>query len=223
MKFWQQVMAIVWKDWALERRTKQSVATMVVFAVTVIVTFDFALGAKMASEQVALGLLWTIIFLSGTIGINRTFSAETESRALDAIMIAPIERTVLFAGKFISLYLTILAMEAILIPLFLFLFDQPFYRPGVLLMLLLGTLGYVGAGVFVGSMAMQTRASYLLVPILLLPLTLPVALFSAEATKLLLLADPPWSEIWPSLLTVVIYDLLMLGMGLLLYNYVVEE
>ena len=149
--FWQHVIAIVWKDWALERRTKQSVSSMLVFAVMVIVTFDFALGARMTSQTVALGLLWTIIFLAGTIGINRTFSAETETRALDAVLIAPIDRSVLFVGKLLSLFLTILATEVVLIPLFYFLFDQPFYRPGVLMILLLGTLGYVAAGVFVGS------------------------------------------------------------------------
>ena len=207
----------------LERRTKQSVATMLVFALTVIITFDFALGARMASAQVALGLLWTIIFLAGTLGITRTFSAETHARALDAILIAPIDRTVLFFGKLISLLLTLLVTEAFLIPLFYFLFNQPFYRPGALLVLILGTIGYVAAGVFIGSMAMQTQASYFLVPILLLPLTLPVALFSAEATALLILPQIPWDEVWPRLTTVVIYDLLMLGGGILLYNYVVEE
>lgn len=221
--FWQQVGAIVWKDWVLERRTKQSVSSMLVFALTIVITFDFALGAKMASTQVALGLLWTVIFLAGTLGINRTFSAEVESRALDAILIAPIDRTSLFFGKLFSLLLTLIATEALLVPLFFFLFNQPFYRPGALLVMLLGTLGYVAAGVFIGSMAVQTKASYLLVPILLLPLTLPVALFSAEATSLMLLPEPPLDEVWPRLLTVIIYDLLMLGGGVLLYNFVVEE
>ncbi len=221
--FWQQVGAIVWKDWVLERRTKQSVSSMLVFALTIIITFDFALGARMASEQVSLGLLWTVIILSGTLGINRTFSAEIESNALDAILIAPIDRIALFIGKLLSLLLTLLATELVLIPLFFFLFNQPFYRPGVLLVLFLGTLGYVAAGVFVGSMAVQTKASYLLVPILLLPLTLPIALFSAEATQLLLLPEPPINELMLNLATIVIYDMLMLGCGVLLYGYIVEE
>ncbi len=221
--FWQQVAAIVWKDWVLERRTKQSIIAMVVFALTVIITFDFALGARMASTQVALGLLWTIIFLAGTLGITRTFSAETADSALDAILIAPIDRTVLFFGKLISLFLTLLTLELVLVPLFYFLFNQPFYRPGAILVLILGTFGYVAAGVFVGSMAMQTQSSYFLVPILLLPLTLPIALFSAEATALLILPTIPWADVWPRLATIVIYDLLMIGGGILLYNYIVEE
>lgn len=221
--FWRQVGAIVWKDWVLERRTKQSVSSMLVFALTIVITFDFALGAKMAVTEVSLGLLWTVILLAGTLGINRTFSAETESRALDAILTAPIDRTALFFGKLFSLLLTLLATEAVLIPLFFILFNQPFYRPGVLLVLFLGTVGYVAAGVFIGSMAVQTRSSYMLVPILLLPLTLPIALFSAEATDLMLLPVPPTDEILFRLMTILIYDLLMLGVGILLYNFIIEE
>ncbi|HFC11652.1 MAG TPA: hypothetical protein ENJ56_02315, partial [Anaerolineae bacterium] len=147
----------------------------------------------------------------------------TESRALDAILIAPIDRTALFFGKLFSLLLTLLVVEAVLVPLFFILFNQPFYRPSVLFVLFLGTFGYVAAGVFIGSMAVQTRSSYMLVPILLLPLTLPIALFSAEATDLMLLPVPPSDEILFRLMTILIYDLLMLGVGILLYNFIIEE
>lgn len=222
--FWGQVWAVARKDLTLERRTRQSVTSMLVFAVAAVVTFNFALEAELdAARNVALGLLWAVIWLAGTLGLNRSFAAETESRALDAILIAPIERSALFLGKVVSLTVSLAITQAVLVPLFILLFDKPFYRPLLWLALLLGTLGYVSAGVFVSSMAVQTRSGYLLIPILILPLTLPVVLAAAMASAEFVLPQPDWAKAAGPLAVVVIYDLLMLLAGLFAYNYVVEE
>ena len=224
MSFWQQVRAIVWKDVMLERRTRQSVSTMLIFSIVVIITFNFALEVNLSAvRDVSLGLLWMLVWVMGTLGIQRTFSAETESRALDAILIAPIERSAIFFGKAISLFISIYVTILLLIPLFVMFFNKPFWRPEILLTLFIGTVGYVGAGVFVGSMAVQTRSSSLLIPILQLPLTLPVLPSAAVVSAEFMHPDPAWSNVSISLAIVLTYALLMVLAGLLFYNYVIEE
>lgn len=224
MIFWRQVWAVAWKDLVLERRTRQSLTTMLVFSIVSVVTFNFALDADLsAARSVSLGLLWVVIWLAGTLGLNRSFSAETESRALDAILISPIPRNAIFFGKLFSLLLTLLVTEIILIPLFVILFNKPFYRPALLLVLFLGTVGYVAAGVFVGSMAAQTRSSYFLIPVMLLPLTLPVVLAASAVSAETLQVNPDYSLVATPLILILIYDVIMLGFGYLFYTYVVEE
>ena len=216
--------AIVWKDVMLERRTRQSVGAMVVFAVAAVITFNFALFDKLDGvRNVSVGLLWTILWLAGTLGINRSFAAETESRALDALLIAPVERSTIFFGKLGGLYLSLLIVVAVLVGMFTIFFNLPFYKFGVLLFLLLGTLGYVAAGVFVGSITAQTKSSYLLTPILILPLTLPLIWASAVGSAQFFQAQVAWEAVRINLGLVILYDLLMFGAGAFFYNYVLDE
>jgi heme exporter protein B len=175
-------------------------------------------------REVAGGLLWVTILLAGTLGLNRAFASETENRPIDAILIAPIDRSAIYMGKVVSVSLFTLAMELFLIPLFIAFTNKPFYRPQVLLLIALGTIGYVAAGVLVSSMAVQTRANYVLVPVLLLPLTLPLVLAAATGmAQYMGIGVPPFSEVSGTFALVIAYDLLMLAAGIFTYNYVVEE
>lgn len=219
------VLALAWKDLRLEQRTRQTLNVMLVFSLIAVVTFNFALSSDLAAaREVASGLLWVTILLAGTLGLNRSFTVETESRALDAILISPIDRSALYLGKVLSNTVSILIVEAVLVPIFAVFFNKPFLRPPVLLIVALGTVGYVAAGVLVSSMSSQTRASYILIPILLLPLTLPVVLAAAAATAAFIIPQPPpWQEVQFPYVLVITYDLLMLAAGFMTYNYVVEE
>lgn len=223
--FWPQLRALVWKDLQIERHTKQSIGIMLMFAIVAVVTFNFALENNLgAVREVAGGLLWVTILLAGTLGLNRSFASELENRPIDAILIAPMDRSTMYLGKVISVSLFTLAMELILIPVFIAISNKPFYRPEVLLLITLGTLGYVAAGVLVSSMAIQTRANYVLVPVLLLPLSLPVVLAAATGVAQYMgLNKPPFAEVSATFALVIAYDLLMLAAGLFTYNYVVEE
>ncbi len=218
-------LTIAWKDLMMERRTRQTLNVMVVFSLITVVTYNFALDSDLsAAREVAAGLLWVTILLAGTLGLNRSFSAETESRAIDSLLISPVDRSAIYMGKVLSNFLSILLVEIILLPVFAIFFNKPFWRLSVLVIVLLGTLGYVAAGVLVSSMASQTRASYILIPILLLPLALPVVLSAARATAALVNPQlPPFSEVQLSYVLVIVYDLLMFVAGFLTYNYVVEE
>ena len=228
--FWSSVWAIVWKDLAMERHTWQIICVMLVFSVTIVIVFSFALGAgtmtpgsNVASEA-SMGFFWATVLLAGTLGLNRSFSSEQENRSLDALLIAPVDRAAIYVGKVISVTMFLVFTEAVLIPIFTAFYDRPFYRPQVIIVLLLGTIGYVAAGVLVTSMSSQTRLRAVLLPVLLLPLALPVVLAAATATSALIRTDlPAWNEIQFPIALVVAYDVLMLVVGFLTYHFVVEE
>ena len=137
---------------------------------------------------------------------------------------APADRSALYLGKVISVLLFVLLLEAILLPIFIAFFNKPYWRPQVILIVILGTIGYVAAGVLVASMSIQTRTRDVLLPVLLLPLSLPAVLSAATAVSAFMGPQlPTWSEVQAPIGLVVAFDILMLTAGIFTYHYVVEE
>ena len=223
--FWTAVWAVAWKDIRIERHTRQTISIMAMFSLITVVMFNFALEANLdAARNVATGLFWATILLASTLGLNRSLSIERENQVMDAVLIAPIERNAIFLGKVISITLFSLLLELFLVVIFIIFFNKPFWRPQVLLILLLGTIGYIAAGVIVTSMTIQTRTRDVLLPVLLLPLSLPLVLPAATAVSAYMFpALPPFSEVQSPVFLVTLYDILMLTAGFFTYRYVVES
>jgi len=221
----QAIWAIVWKDLTMELRTRQSLTIMAVFSVAAVLVFNFALELELdAARNVSTGLLWIVILLAGTLGLNRTAAVEIENRSIDAVLVAPVARSAVYLGKVLSVSLFVLALEALLLPLFIIFFNKPYWLPQVILIVVLGTIGYVAAGVLVSSMSVQTRSRDVLLPVLLLPLSLPSVLAAATAVAAFMRPElPAWTEVQAPIALLVAFDVLMLTAGFLVYHYVVEE
>ena len=223
--FLTAVSAIVRKDLQIERQTRQTVSIMIMFSLVTVVMFNFALETDLAAARnVATGLLWATILLAGTLGLNRSLAIERENQAFDALLIAPIDRGAIYVGKVISICIFTFLLEAVLVFVFIVFFNKPFWRLPVLLILVLGTIGYVAIGVLITSMTIQTRSRDVLLPVLLLPLSLPLVLPAATAVATYMFPQlPTWGEVQSPVLLVIAYDLLMFGLGFSAYRYVVES
>lgn len=223
--FLSSVWAVVWKDLQIERHTRQTTSVMIMFSLVTVIMFNFALEANLsAARDVATGLLWSTILLAGTLGLNRSLAIERENRTMEAMLMAPVERNAIYLGKVISVTIFSLALEAVLVLIFIMFFNKPFWRPMVLLVLFLGTIGYVAAGVIVTSMTIQTRTREVLLPVLLLPLSLPLVLPAATAVSAYMFPVlPELAEVQGAIAVVLIYDLLMLSAGFFTYHFVVES
>ena len=223
-RFVTAVWAIVWKDLQIEKHTRQTVSLMVMFSLVTVVMFNFALETELdAVRNVATGLLWATILLAGTLGLNRSLAIERENQNIDAILIAPIDRRAVYLAKVISVTIFTLLLELVLVFVFIIFFDKPFWKPVVLLVLFLGTIGYVAAGVLITSMTMQTRSKEVLLPILLLPLVLPLILPAATAVGESMVIEPDLSIIRSMVSLVTAYDLVILATGFFAYHLVVES
>jgi heme exporter protein B len=227
-EFLSAVWAVVWKDLKIEGRTRQTLSVMIMFSLATIIMFNFALGTTLdAARNVATGLLWATVLLAAILGLNRSLALDRENQVFDAMLIAPIPRTALYFGKVLSITLFTLLLDLILVVLFTIFFNKPFYQLPIILILILGTIGYVAAGVLITSMTIQTRTREVLLPVLLLPISLPLVLPAAAATAIYIstadIGGPAWSDVQGAILLVLAYDLLMLGAGFLTYRFVVES
>jgi len=183
MSGWRPFLALVGKDLVVERRTHQALATMFVFSLLVLVILSFAFELRIGNaQQVAPGALWVALAFAAVLGLNRSLAQEREDGCLEGLMLAPMERSTIYLAKAASNLLFLVATQAIVLPVFSVLLGVDVLRADLALVLFLGALGLAAAGTLVATMAAQTRAREVLLPVLLLPLSVPLLIAGAKAT-----------------------------------------
>ena len=222
-RYLRVVGAVVWKDLAAELRSRETFSAMVVFSLLMVLVFSIALELNRgARESTAAGVLWATALFSGTLGLNRGLGREQDRGTLEGLLLAPADRSALFFGKFLSSWALILAVQVVPVPVLTVLYNSHLAEPIVILSLVLGTLGYTGVGTLLSAVSAQTRARDVLLPILLLPVSVPVLMAGVQSSSAAL-AGTPWNEfsIWYSLL--VAYDVIFLAVAVMVFEAVVGD
>jgi heme exporter protein B len=220
------VAAIVRKDLRVELRTKESVPAMALFAVTTFVVFHFGLARDSLEGELAAGVLWITLLFAAILGINRLFVAEREQAGFDGLLLAPIDRNAVLAAKAAALFIYLVALELIAIPTFaLFFIDSGFGKalPLLVAVTLLADAGIAVVGALLASIAINTRARDLLLPLLLLPLSVPIVIAAAAATDPLLSVpvDTGSSGKWIAVLA--LYDAVFGLLAYALFDFLMED
>ncbi|MDW8072476.1 MAG: heme exporter protein CcmB [Anaerolineae bacterium] len=219
-----KIWAIIAKDLAAELRTREMLGAMFVFALLVIFIFNFAFELRAENQRaLAPGVLWVAITFSGMLGLSRSFIREKDRGSLEGLLLAPVDRGVIFLGKMLGNALFIVIIDCIILPVFVVLFDIPAAAlPQLAMIAILGTLGLSGVGTLFSAMAVHTRAREVLLPVLLFPLIVPVIL-SAVKLSAAVLDRLPFAEVqsWFSLL--VVFDIVFGALSFLFFDYVIEE
>jgi heme exporter protein B len=218
--------AILRKDLRIELRAKESVPAMTLFTLTVYVLFHFGLDRDSLDGELAAGVLWVTLLLAAVIGVSRLFAAEREQGGIDALLLAPVDRTSLFLAKAAALFLFLVAVEVTSVPAFAVLLLGPGLggsMPELLLILALGNLGIAAVGALVAALAAETRARELIAPLLLLPLLVPVLIACAQATEPFLRQEQGPEDLarWLGLLT--LYDVVFVLLSVAVFDYLLED
>jgi heme exporter protein B len=163
----------------LELRSRDTVPAMLLFVVSTLVVFRFALPSD-ASDLAALGLLWIAVLFTALLALTRAFVAEREQRVLAGLVLAPCDRSAIWLGKVVSVVAFLVIAEAIALPAFA-LFFAPIDGATVAAFAL-ADIGIAAVGVLLGAMAAASRARELLLPLLFLPLAIPIVVGGVGAT-----------------------------------------
>lgn len=216
-------IAIVWKDLAAELRSRELLSAMLVFALLVILIFNFALDLQPSLRStVTPGVLWVTFVFAGTLGLNRSMAIEKDRGCLDGLLLAPVDRSAIYFGKAIGNLIFMLIIEIIVLPVYSVLYNINLLNPGLILVILMGSIGYVAVGTLLSAMAVQTRTRDILLPILLFPLSIPVIISAVKASTGFL---EGWTmpEIQPWLSLLIVYDVIFIAIAFMFFDYVVEE
>src|SRR5437588_11051580 len=116
--FLQQVLALLAKDLKTEWRTREIFTSMFVFAVLVVVVFNFAIGADAELiRQVASGVVWVALLFATVLGLQRAGQMESEEDSLQGILLALHDRSALFVAKMVAQMLYLLIVVVCTLPL----------------------------------------------------------------------------------------------------------
>ena len=223
MGYLRKVFAIVWKDVRAELRTKDILSSMLVFAALAVVIFQFAFDLRADNARLVLpGVVWIAITFSGVLGLNRSFILEQDRGSMEGLLLAPMDRSVIYFGKLIGNLLFIFAVELVLLPLASIFFNVWIVTPSILLVVFLGTVGFAAVGTLFAALSVNTRAREVMLPILLFPIMVPVLIAGVRAMGALLDGET-LKDVAQWLRLLVAYDVIFIAAAFLLFDFVVEE
>jgi heme exporter protein B len=223
MRFWDQVFAIVRKDILSEIRTKESIVSVLVFTLLVIIVFNFAFDSSTQTmELVGPGILWVTFAFAGVISMNRSFLIEREEGCIEGLLACPVPREAIYLGKMFGTFIFMLVIEIVALPIFAFLFNLSVLSFQIIIVTLLTTIGFVSVGTLFSAMAVNTKAREMVLPILFLPIISPVIIAAVKAAGLALSGES-WSSMATWLEIIAAFDVVFVVASYLLFAYIIEE
>ncbi len=223
--FVAKTAALTRKDLRVEARSRDTLPPMLAFAFTVALVLAFTLpDATRASAKVVAGFLWITVLFAGLIGFARTFEVEREEGALDALLLAPLDRSGIFFSKATANLIFLALVEVFLVPVFGLFFALDLSSWLMLaLVIVLVDIGFVTVGTLFASLASQTRSRELILPILALPVLVPAFIAGVELSADLFAGaglDAIAARGWFGIL--LFFDAVFLVVGALGFEFVID-
>jgi len=211
----------------MEFRTKQMLNSMVIFSLLVIVIFNYSFSNILFNLEVAdiaPGILWIAFTFAGMLGLSRSFASEMEEGCLDGLKLCPVDPSTIYLGKVVSNLVIMFMIEAIIVPLFIVLFNFSDVKglAGLIVIILLGTIGFILVGTLFSALTVNMRTREILLPVILFPIIIPLIMSSVMATQKVLSTGDLFSAI-DEIRLLVVYDLVFFIAAQLVFEYVIED
>ena len=222
-RYLQAIFAIIKKDLTAELRSRELISAMLIFSLLVILIFNFAIELEPKLRLVVTpGILWVTFIFAGTIGLNRSLAVEKDRGSFDGLLLAPVDRSVILFGKIVGNLVFMFLLEILILPIYSLLYNVNLFQPGLLLVIFLGSIGYISVGTLLSSMSIQTKTRDMLLPIILFPVTIPILLAAVKASNGFL-QNLGSASINPWINLLVVYDVIFLAVSYMVFDYIVEE
>jgi heme exporter protein B len=213
-------LAVARKDLTSEWRTRELVPALGQFIVLalVIANFGFEINSQNASA-IAPGVLWLALVFAGLVAFGRAFAAEREQASLEAMLLTPASPTAIFAGKALAAALLLVACEAVLLPALALLFGTPL-NAGLVVAVLLATIGMAALGCLFAAMVARVRAREVLLPLLTLPLWIPFVVAGGQAVQVAMGATGNYNQ---AVALLIDFDILFVVLTSLAARFVLDD
>lgn len=225
-----QYKTLLMKDLRQEFRTREMLTSMGIYAVLVLIVYGAALAQTAQTFdilQMSGGLLWALIVFTSLLGLNRSFAQEKEQGCLEGILLVPLDRSVVFLAKATSNLLFLMVVEIITVPLFYFFFlTSTIPTAGfwlIIVPLFVGTIGVAGIGTLLSTITINTRGKDVMLAVLFIPLIFPLLYACVSATTAVIVGgETSMDTFYQSLLLAGGYDLIMVLLSWVLYDFVIS-
>jgi heme exporter protein B len=225
----RQFRAILRKDIVMELRTKEMLTSMGLYTLLTLVVYYVALsqsGNGFDVRLIAGGLLWLAFLFTSMLGLNRSLVHEKDQGCLEALLLSPLDRPVIFFGKAVGNLIFLLIVEVLTIPIFILMFlaNRPIEGPlwGIALSLLVGAVGIAGIGTLLATMSVNTKGKDFILAVLFVPVMFPLLYASVAGTSAIIIGDPGFMQVfWTAMSIGAGYDAIMLVAAYGLYEFII--
>jgi len=231
---WRQFKAILRKDIVMELRTKEMLTSMGLYTLLTMVIYQVALsqtGSAFNVRLIAAGLLWLAFVFTSMLGLNRSLVHEKDQGVLDALLLSPIDRPIIFFAKAVGNFVFLMVVELISLPVFWFLFlsgggpaSVPIFTTlwQLLFALVLGSIGIAGVGTLLATMSVNTTGKDFVLALLFIPLMYPLLLPAVSSSSAAILGGMgATQQFWQGIGIMAGYDVLMLLAAYALYEFII--
>ena len=227
---WRQFKAILRKDIVMELRTKEMVTSMGLYAILTMVVYQVALteaGENFDVRLVMPGLIWVAFIFMSMLGLNRSFVHEKDQGCLEALLLSPVDRPVIFLSKFAGNLIFLMVVEFLSLPVFAFLFLQGKEGIGnpiwmIALVLFGASVGISGVGTLLATISVNTKGKDIMLAVLFVPLQYPLLRAAVGATFAAVIGGPGTAEaFWGWMAWIAGFDVIMVAVAYGLYEFVI--
>lgn len=215
------------KDLRLEWRTWETLSTSVIFSLIVLLVFTFTFGLDASpaeARSVAPGAIWTVLAFAAVVGLSRSAQLERQHDAISALLLAPVDRGALYLGKALanSVKLALLAALVLILAAVLFHYDLLALAGPLVGVVALHAVGLTELGTLFAAVTSRIGRGEALLATLLFPAATPLFISAVRCTAAVL-EHKPLSSVSHWMLIAMGFDLLYLFVGLLAFEFVLEE
>jgi heme exporter protein B len=218
------ILIIARKDLLQELRSKAVTVATLFFAAVVIVILAFALSSNRDLMTLAApGVMWVALAFAGVISAAQSYQNELEENAYEQLLLYPLPRASIFLGKLLANWLYMTLLGVIIVPVTALFFNVGLKNlPFLLLVIVLGTLGFALVATFYAALTANLRARESLLPVLMFPVVVPVIQRAVFATAEII-GQGDASFIWGHLQVLLAFDLVYFVVCTALFHFVTEE
>jgi heme exporter protein B len=224
-KYLKTIYHIIEKDVIMELKSKEVVTSMLIFSLLVVIVFSFIFepGAEYKLDLVS-GILWMAITFSGILGLNKSMMNEITGGNLNALLLAPVDRSAVFFGKVFSNFIMLVAMEIITLPVFMVFYNVNIFANSLIpvIVILLGTYGFSVLGTFFALLSVKSKTREIMLPLLLLPVMIPIILASIQSLNIFIKTED-FSDALKWINLIIGFDVIFTAVIFAIFDFIVEE
>jgi heme exporter protein B len=221
----RQIAHLTLKDLRIEGRTRQTMGLVLVLGILIVSVLG--MGFSQSPAIAALGtpaILWVAYLFSGVLCFEKTMAVERQDGALAGLLLAPIDRGVIYASKLISNLVLMLAVAAVITPvgILFFGFDLSPAPGGFVLVIGISMVGFAAVGTLFAALVSSTRLAGGLLALVIFPVILPLVIASTQQLDTLFRAGNKSGIGGTELAILVAFDAVFLVVSWLVFELVLE-
>jgi len=179
----RQVLLLVAKDLRIEARSRQTLGLVVILGLLIVVVLGLGLGAQ---ENVAgfsaTAVLWVAYLFAGVLCFEKTMAVERTDGAMAALLLAPIDRGVIYAAKLLTNLALTAAVALVVTPAGVLFFSFDLSASPLVFVLVVGIsmVGFAAVGTLFASVVSSSRLQGGLLALMIFPVSLPLVIVSTR-------------------------------------------